>query len=133
MISKGTLLYLDRVASKSTSHKGILRDGGYGVVSATSGPQALLLVASRALQAVVIDDGALRDDSSIASGIRRSSPRLPIVIMTNHARIPASSLRAVDALVAKADPPEFLLATLHFILNVQPPDDGSRRARKGKP
>jgi len=34
--------------------------------------------------------------------------------------LPADALKSVDALVAKSDGPHFLLATVHFVLNVKP-------------
>jgi len=41
------------------------------------------------------------------------------------------ALKSVDALVAKSDGPHFLLATVHFVLNVKPVQHQEGTAKVG--
>jgi hypothetical protein len=51
-------------------------------------------------------------------------------MLADHLELPDGALKSVDALVAKSDGPHFLLATVHFVLNVKPAQsyDGKLRA-----
>lgn len=119
MIAKSTVLYIHFNAAQLRRGRSFLKNGGYTVLLAAGGRPALRLLASHAVDAVVLDDGVIRDEFAVASSIKDAKPNLPIIMMADHIRLPQSSLISVDALVAKADPPEFLLATLQFMLNVR--------------
>ena len=41
-------------------------------------------------------------------------------MLAENVDLPADALKSVDALVAHSDGPHFLLATVHFVLNVKP-------------
>jgi len=77
-----------------------------------------------------------------AAEIKQVRPKVPIVMLADHLELPDGALRSVDALVAKSDGPHFLLATVHFVLNVKPAQnhDGklgaetpAHRHRPGRP
>lgn len=119
MKAKSTVLYIHLNATQQRRGRSFLKKGGYTVLSAASGRFALRLLASHTVHAVVLDDGVIRDECGVVGSIKHAKPSLPIIMMADHIRLPRSSLISVDALVAKADPPEFLLATLHFMLNAK--------------
>lgn len=119
MKAKSTVLYIHPDAKQLRCGQSFLKNSGYTVLSAASGRPALRLLASHTVHAVVLDDGVIRDECAVAGSIKDAKPSLPIIMMADHIRLPQSSLISVDALVAKADPPEFLLATLHFMLNAK--------------
>ena len=121
---KSTVLYIHSDAKQLRRGQSFLKSSGYTVLSAASGRPALRLLASHTVHAVVLDDGVIREQRAVADSIKEAKPNLPIIMMADHIRLPQSSLLSVDALVAKADPPEFLLATLQFMLNAK------RRLRK---
>src|SRR6266852_2224556 len=56
--------------------------------------------------------------SRLRSG--RSDPTFLIVMLAEHAELPAGALQAVDVLVSTSDPPHFLWAAVHFLLTVKP-------------
>jgi CheY-like chemotaxis protein len=130
MTTKSTVLYIHLDATHRGRGRSFLKNGGYAVLSAASGRPALRLLASHAVDAVVVDDGVIREELAVAGSIKGAKPSLPIIMMADHVRLHKSALSSVDALVAKADPPEFLLATLHFLLNVK---RAGVRARPGRP
>ena len=119
MIAKSTVLYIHLDASHLRRGRSFLKNSGYRVLLAASGRPALRFLASHAVDAVVLDDGVIRKELEVAGWIKHAKPRLPIIMMADHVHLPYSSLISVDALVAKADPPEFLLATLHFMLHAK--------------
>lgn len=91
-------------------------------MTAANGHEGLRLFMSRPVNAIVLEYHlGLLDAATIADEIKQVRPEVPIVMLTDHLEIPSSALRSVDALVAKADGPHFLLATVHFVLNVKPP------------
>lgn len=128
MIAKSTVLYIHLDAAQLRRGRSFLRNGGYTALLAGGGRPALRLLASHAVDAVVLDDGVIRKELAVAGSIKDSKPGLPIIMMADHVHLPHSSLISVDALVAKADPPEFLLATLCFMLHAKrAPRAGARK------
>ena len=119
MKQKGTVLCIHPDSAQLRRGRSFLKNNGYTVLSAASARPALRLLACHAVDAVVLDDRVIREELAVAAWIKHAKPRLPIIMMADHVHLPESSLNSVDALVAKADPPEFLLATLHFILNAE--------------
>jgi DNA-binding response OmpR family regulator len=108
----------------------LLEENGYELVTATNRHEGLRLFNSRSVDAIVLEhyQGA-PDVTAIADEIKEARPDVPIVMLTDHLEIADSDLRSVDALVLKADGPHFLLATIHFVLNVKA---RARAARKSK-
>jgi hypothetical protein len=54
-------------------------------------------------------------------------------MLADNVELPADALKSVDALVAKADGPHFLLATVHFVLNVKPAQRREAKLRSQTP
>jgi DNA-binding response OmpR family regulator len=109
----------------------LLQENGYELVTATNGRDALRLFMSRPVDAIVLEYHlGLLDGSVIAAEIKQVRPNVPIVMLADHLELPDGALKSVDALVAKSDGPHFLLATVHFVLNVKPAQshDGKLRA-----
>src|SRR5579884_3123613 len=50
----------------------------------------------------------------------RSGPKLPIVMLADHAHLPDAVLKSVDALVDISDPAHIPWAVVHFLLSVVP-------------
>jgi len=128
MASNSTLLCIHRDPAQLSS----LKEQGYELVTATNGSDGLRLVMSRAVDAIVLDYYlGLLDGAAIADEIKRIRPTVPIVMLTDHLELPDGALKSVDALVAKSDGAHFLLATVHFMLNVKPAQrrEGKLRAQ----
>ncbi len=99
----------------------LLKENGYDLVSATNGPDGLRLFMLQSPDAVVIEyQLGLLDGAAIADEIKQFRPKVPIVMLADHVDLPGGVLKSVDALLAKSDGPHFLLATVHFLLNVKP-------------
>ena len=112
----------------------LLKQNGFDLVIAANGPDGLRLLQSCLVDAVVLEhQPGFLDSSILAAEIKRSRPKLPIVLLVDHLELPDGALESIDALVVKSDGDHFLWATIHFILNVKPRQqlEGKLRTRPG--
>ena len=114
---KGTLLCIHRDPAQLS----LLQQNGYELVTATNGHDGLRLFKSRPVDAIVLEyhPGVL-NGLVVAAEIKQVRPQVPIVMLGEHAELPDGALKFVDALVSTSDPPHFLWAAVHFVLNVKP-------------
>jgi CheY-like chemotaxis protein len=86
---------------------GLLKEKGYGLITATNGSDGLQLLMLQSLDAVVIEYYlGLLNGAVVADEIKKVRPRLPIVMVADHLELPEGGLKSVDALlVAKSDGP----------------------------
>jgi DNA-binding response OmpR family regulator len=124
MAANGTLLCIHREPAQLR----LLEEHGYKLVTAANGHEGLRLFMSRHVDAIVLEYHlGLLDGATIASEIKQVRPTIPIVMLTEHMELPDDALESVDALVAKDDGPHFLLATVHFVLNIKPAQPNERK------
>lgn len=72
---------------------------------------------SRPVDAIVLDyQLGLLDGGVVAAEIKKVKPQLPIVMLAETLDLPVSALNSVDALVAKSDGVDLLLATVRSLL-----------------
>jgi DNA-binding response OmpR family regulator len=127
MATNSTLLCVHRDPAKLSA----LQENGYELVTATTGRDALRLFMSKTVDAIVLEYHlGLLDGAVIASEIKRLRPNVPIVMLAEHADLSDAALKSVDALVEKSDGPDFLLATLRFVLNMKPRPSAYRSKRR---
>jgi DNA-binding response OmpR family regulator len=126
MGTNNTLLCIHR----EPGQLGLLQKHGYELVTATNGHDGLRLLGSRPVDAIVLDYhlGFLQG-TVVAAEIKQAKPQIPIVMLAEDIDLPSDALNSVDALVTKSDGPHFLLATLHFVLNVKPAQRHEGRLR----
>ena len=117
MAANHTLLCIHRDPAQLS----LLKENGYELVTAGSGSDALQLLVSQSVDAVVLDyELSLLQGAAFAAEMKKVKPQVPIVMLTDHLELTDGILKSVDALVTKSDGPHFLWATVHFILNVKP-------------
>src|SRR2546430_1271251 len=117
MGTNSTLLCIHRDPAQLS----LLAQNGYEVLTATNGADGLRLFMARPVDAIVLDyQFGLLDGGVVASEIKEVKPQVPILMLAEDVDLPADALKSVDALVANSDGPHFLLATVHFVLNVKP-------------
>jgi CheY-like chemotaxis protein len=113
-----TLLCVDDNQSSLNICKIILEDCGYKVLTAGSGREGLEVFASNAIDAVILDyqmpgiDGEL-----VATEMKRTNPRIPILMLSGCVSLPESALLLVDEFVTKGEPVEFLLLAVRQVLS----------------
>jgi DNA-binding response OmpR family regulator len=130
MVTNCTLLCIHRDPSQLI----LLEQNGYELVTAASGCDGLRLFMSRPVDAIVVDYRlGLLDGGVVATEIKKVKPQVPIVMLTEEVKLPDEALKSVDALVAKSDGPHFLLAAVHFVLNVRPAQRYKAKARSQTP
>ena len=98
-----------------------LQEKGYRLLTAANGHEGLRVFRSRPVDAIVLEyQLGLLDGAVIADEIRQVRPKLPIVMLADNTELPDGALQSVDALVPRSDPPHFLWAAVHFVLNAKP-------------
>jgi len=123
MAAQGTLLCIHREPTQLQ----LLKEHGYKLVTAANGHEGLRLFMSQPVDAIVLEYHlGLLDGATIAAEIKRVRPMVPIVMLIEHMELPDGALCCVDALVATSDGGHFLLATVHFVLNVKPAQGAKR-------
>jgi len=114
MAANSTLLCIHR----DPAQLNLLQQSGYDLVTATTGHDGLRLFMSRSVDAIVLDYHlGLLDGGVVAAEIKKVKPEVPIVLLAADLDLPASTLNSVDALVAKSDGPDSLLATIRLVLD----------------
>jgi len=130
MTTRNTLLCIHREPAQLS----LLQENGYKLLTATNGSEGLRLFKSRPVDAIVLEYNlGLSNGSVIANEIRQTRPEIPIVMLTEHLELPNGALKSVDALVTKSDGIHFLLAAVHFMLNVRPPQRRETPAKLRRP
>ena len=127
MATNHTLLCIHR----DPAQLGLLKENGYELVTVGSGSDALQHLMSQSVDAVVLDyELSLLQGAAVATEMKKVKPQVPIVMLTDHLELTDGTLKSIDALVTKSDGPHFLWATVHFILNVKPPQNLEEKLSK---
>jgi two-component system, OmpR family, alkaline phosphatase synthesis response regulator PhoP len=113
-----TLLCVDDNQSCLNICKIILEDFGYTVLTASSSRGGLKIFASKAIDAVILDyQMPEMNGELVAAEIRKTNPRVPILMLSGCLSLPESALQLVDEFIAKGDPVEFLLLAVQQLLS----------------
>jgi DNA-binding response OmpR family regulator len=116
MTGAGTLLCIHR----DPVQLDLLKENGYGVITATNGSDGLRLLMLHTVDAIVLEYYlGLLDGGIVAHEIKQVRPQLPVVMLAERLELPDGVLTWVDALVTKSDGPYFLLATVHSVLQTK--------------
>jgi len=124
--NKKLILCIDDYKQGLHARRLILETAGYNVITASSGRIGLRLLQSHLVHFVVLDYGMPQmNGKAVAREIRRTRPRLPIIMLSGQIDVPKSASSAVDAFVAKGQPPAVLLGCLNLlsegVLTKRPP------------
>src|SRR3984893_17317721 len=113
-----TLLCVDDNQSSLKICKMVLEDFGYKVLASSSAREGLEVFASNAIDAVILDyQMPEMNGELIAAEMKRTNPRIPILMLSGWVSLPESALQLVDEFVAKGDPVEFLLLAVQQVLS----------------
>jgi CheY-like chemotaxis protein len=113
-----TLLCVDDNQSSLKICKMILEDFGYKVLTCSSAREGLEVFASNAIDAVILDyQMPEMNGELVAAEMKRTNPRIPILMLSGWVSLPESALQLVDEFVAKGDPVEFLLLAVQQVLS----------------
>jgi len=130
MGTNSTLLCIHRDPAQLS----LLQQNGYELPTATNGADGLRLLMSQPVDANVLDYRlGLLDGGVVAAAIKKVKPQVPIVMLAEDMELAYDALKSADALVAKSDGPHFLLATVHFVLNVKPVQHQEGQPRSATP
>jgi len=113
-----TLLCIDDNQSSLNICKIVLEDVGYKVSTASSAREGLEIFASHVIDAVIVDyQMPEMNGELVAAEMRRTKPRVPILMLSGWASLPESALQLVDEYVAKGDPVELMLLAVQQLLS----------------
>jgi hypothetical protein len=117
MSIKRTLLCIHKDATQFEQRKLLLENNQYQILGASTDQDALPLLMERRVDAIVIE---CTNDSSMARKLKQIAPGVPVIAVVNSLDVPIPDVDSIDALVGSFDGPQFLLDTLHFVLEVRP-------------
>lgn len=128
MPATGTLLCIHRDPSQLSL---LLKDKGYGLITASNGSDGLRILMLNAVDAVVIEYLGLLNGAVVADVVKQVRPQLPVVMIADPMELPAGALKSVDVVVAKSDGPCCLLESIHSVLQAvrAPQHDGMVKDR----
>ena len=113
-----TFLCVDDNQSSLKICKMVLEDFGYKILTCSSAREGLEVFASNAIDAVILDyQMPEMNGELIAAEMKRTNPRIPILMLSGWVSLPESALQLVDQFVAKGDPVEFLLLAVQQVLS----------------
>lgn len=114
---KGAVLCIHKDAAQFQQRKLFLESNQYQILSPGTDQDVLPLVMERRVDAIVIECDI---DLALARKLKQIAPKVPIIAVVNNLDVPILDVDSIDALVASFDGPQFLLDTLHFVLEVRP-------------
>ena len=95
------------------ARKLVLETAGYNVITASSGGHGLRLLERHPVQLVILDYRMPEmNGEAVTREIRRTHPHVPILMLSGQIDVPKRASSAVDAFVAKGQPPAVLLGHL---------------------
>src|ERR1051326_9447014 len=94
MGNNATLLCIHRDPAQLS----LLQENGYDLLTATNGSEALRLLRTRSVDAIVLEYHlGILDGAVVATEIKKAKPQLPIVMLADHLELPDGALKSVDA------------------------------------
>jgi CheY-like chemotaxis protein len=125
-----TILCIDDDPDILATREVVLRAEGFHVLTANTGTKGLALANGYAIDLVVLDY-SMPDmtGEEVARILKEQFPAMPIVLCSGY-DVPESAFKQVDAFVAKADVPEFLLMTIKSVVGRKKPS--KRQLRLGR-
>jgi CheY-like chemotaxis protein len=113
-----TLLWIDDHEPVLLVYKAVFETFGFRVLTATKGSQGLKMVGSNRIDAVVTDfEMPEMDGGLVATSIKNSHPRLPVIMFSGSCGVPDRVKQLVDAFCYKSGPREGLLAAIEGTLS----------------
>jgi CheY-like chemotaxis protein len=111
--NKKLILCIDDYKQGLHARRLILETAGYNVITASSGRIGLRLLQSHTVHFVILDYRMPEmNGETVAREIRRTHPRVPILMLSGQIDVPKRASSAVDAFVGKGQPPAVLLGHL---------------------
>jgi CheY-like chemotaxis protein len=115
---KAVILCVDDEQNPLTLRKFVLQKAGYDVLTASSGKEALELVASRKVD-LVLSDHLMpgMHGTELAEQLKAEHPKLPVILISGVNELPAGSAIA-NAFVSKSEGPDALCKEVAAILDL---------------
>jgi CheY-like chemotaxis protein len=112
-----TILFVDDESSILACHRVLFEALGYSVLTADSGAEALILLRTHSVDAVVLDYAmSPMNGEETARRVRREHGNIPIVLFSGCLPVPNSVLEVFDVSVEKGAGPEILAEALRQLL-----------------
>lgn len=114
---KPVVLCVDDEVNGLIGREALLKQKGYDVLISTSPREALKLLASCRVDAVVLDyemPGTYGD--VVASRMKQLKPDIPIMLLSAHDSFAEEVLDQVDTFLSKSEPPHTFVAAVEVLL-----------------
>lgn len=124
-----TILLVDDEQQLLSMHKMVLEHSGYRVLTASSGRQGLELLSTCTVDEVVLDyEMPGMDGGRVAAEMKKTHPKLPILMLSGQGALPESALQFVDGFVSKGNAPTFLQLAIRQLLHTRGDEKARERA-----
>lgn len=126
-----TVLCIDDSEASLDVRQTFLEHFGYRVLKASSGQRGLDIFSAQPVDAVILDFNMPdMGGEEVALKLRRLNHKVPIILLSGYPDdIPRPLIEALDAFVAKGQPPNVLLETLKELLMPAPARSGAPQSR----
>lgn len=115
-----TILCVDDDAEILKSRELLFKQFGYEVITTTSGPTALGMLADGSDVDLVLLDYLMPEmnGDEVAHRLHEQHPRLPVILVSGAPQIPEELIAVVDAFVDKGQDPEILLSRISEVIEM---------------
>jgi CheY-like chemotaxis protein len=115
-----TLVWIDDYEPVLTVYKALFESLGFRVLTASQGTVGLGLIASNAVDAVVVDyEMPEMDGRQVATAIKTRQPELPVILFSGSNEVPHRVKQLFDAVCDKAGSRDQLLSEIHRVLEAK--------------
>ncbi len=120
MRRKPLILCVDDTSSVREGRQTLLEENGYQVLTATSGKDAVQVLAVNPVDLVLLDHHMPQMNGDVAAiHMRACKPDVPIALLSGDEWLPPSALEAVDAFISKLEPVKELLEKVDYLLSLR--------------
>ena len=119
MNTQPVILCVDDEWGGLEGRKMLLEEGGYTVLTATNGAEALQLFGKYPVDLVVVDCHMPgMNGEVVAEHIKNRKAHVPVVMLSADEQLPENTLRSVDAFISKSENPDRLLYAVRYLLDM---------------
>ncbi|MBV8053043.1 MAG: response regulator [Acidobacteriaceae bacterium] len=111
------MLWIDDYEPGLSVYSAIFEGFGFRVITATRPAIGLALAATEKLDAAIVDyEMPEMDGGAVTAELKRQHPQLPVILFSGSTIFPTQLRTLVDAICDKAEPFEWLLATVNAVI-----------------
>lgn len=122
MGQKATVLCVDDDRESLECRSLLLKEAGFEVLTAESGPEALAIFGANHVDLAVLDYAMPEMDGVVvAAKLKQVAPHLPVLMVSGQVQVPLRAMQCVDEFLHKGDKPAKFLSGVRDLLAARSP------------